>query len=515
MKKFKILLVSMCLFFLAAMMLSAAGGQEMETVTLRWYWQPEAMGDYEDGPFVTVLQAEFPEVDFQWEPILYSAYKEKFPVMMAAGDLPDIFSTSVSSYLPQLVEGNLVAPLDEVLKTHGKDIVGNAREGHLAFGNFAGKQYAIANSYSLKYFAQNIRMDWLDNLGLDVPVTLAEFREVARSFTFGDPDGNGKDDTYGTAHRKNINFIDGFFHAFGVAPNHHQIGMWRVRGGKHINDWVQPEMKEALMNLADMYAEGVIHPESLTFDWNQWWNAYLQNKIGMWYHQPRRLSAMNGALKKAGVADAKMWPIAPPKGPYGQGSSNEGQPWGNFFSLANKNLVKAVEVFNYTYTQEFYLATKGTIDYAFTPKEVNEKGWPVFYNFEEMMNLPDYDEIRKKRLYATVRTGWTIENPNQCKTWPDQALAKHVYQQFLNTLGPAQIEGNKLADQWAVTSSKAVPVPLDAKYFVNLQAMFREIATKIVSGKDADQVWDEWLAFYKANGGQEIEKQVNELIPIK
>ena len=94
-------------------------------------------------------------------------------------------------------------------------------------------------------------------------------------------------------------------------------------------------------------------------------------------------------------------------------------------------------------------------------------------------------------------------------------LLVHVYQQFQNTLGDAQIEGNKLADKWAVTSSKAVPVPLDAKYFVNLQSMFREIATKIVSGKDADQVWNEWLAFYKANGGPEIEKEVNELIPVK
>ena len=102
-----------------------------------------------------------------------------------------------------------------------------------------------------------------------------------------------------------------------------------------------------------------------------------------------------------------------------------------------------------------------------------------------------------------------------CKTWPNRDLAAHVYQQFQNTLGDAQIEGNKLADKYAVTSSKAVPVPADAKYFVNLQSMFREIATKIVSGKDADQVWNEWLAFYKANGGPEIEKEVNELIPIK
>ena len=514
MKKSKILLVSMCLFFLAAMMLSAAGGQEMETVTLRWMWIPIAFGDYEDGPNMAALREKFPEVNFELEPILYSAYKEKTPVLMASGDMPDMYRTNSNSYLPQLVESNLAAPLDDVLAKVGQDIVGNAREGHLAFGQYGGKQYGIPGSYSLKYFAQNIRMDWLENLGLDVPVTLAEFREVARSFTFGDPDGNGKDDTYGTAHRKNINFIDSWFHAFGVAPNHHQIGMWRIRGGKHTNDWVQPEMKEALMNLADMYAEGVIHPESLTFDWSQWWNSYLQNKIGMWYHQPRRLSAMNGALNKAGVANAKMWPIAPPKGPYGQGSSDEGQPWGVFF-VPGKNLEKAVEVYNYTYTQEFYLKSKGTYDYAFTPKEMNEKGWPVFYNYEEMNTLPDYDEKRKKRLFDSLALGWAIENPNMGKTWPDQALAKHVYQQALNTLGSAQIEGNKLADKWAVTSSKTVPVPADAKYFVNLQSMFREIATKIVSGKDADQVWSEWLAFYKANGGPEIEKQVNELIPIK
>ena len=512
MKKLKILLVF--LFILAAAMLSATGGQEMETVTLRWMWLPEAIGDFENGDFVAALEQKFPEVDFQWEPILYSAYKEKFPVLMASGDLPDIFETNAQSYLPQLVDGNLVAALDEVLAKVGKDVVGNSRDGHLAFGQYGGKQYSIPGSYSLKYFAQNIRMDWLDNLGLAVPVTLDEYRDVARAFTFSDPDGNGKDDTYGTAFRQNINFIDSWFHAFGVAPNHHQIGMWRVRGGKHTNDWVQPGMKEALLNLADMYQEGVIHPESLTFDWNQWWSAYLQNKVGMWYHQPRRLSEMNNSLMKAGIKNAKMWPIAPPKGPYGQGTSDEGQPWGTFFS--GNNLEKAMEVFNHCYTQEFFLASKGELDYAFPPKpELNAKGWPVYYTYEEAITDPDYEQRRKDVQYSRIWTGWALENPNMAKTWPDRELAAHVTQQFLNTLGDAQIEGNKLADKWAVTSSKTVPVPADAKYFVNLQSMFREMATKIVSGKDADQVWNEWLAFYKANGGPEIEKEVNELIPVK
>jgi len=493
------------------------GEQETgEEVTLRWMWLPEATGNVENGAFMTALRTKFPEVKFQLEPILYSAYKEKFPVLMAAGDLPDMFQINAQSYLPQLVEAELVAPLDAALRTHGKDVVGNARDGHLAFGQYNGKQYVIPGSYSLKYFAQNIRMDWLDNLGMDVPVTLEEFREVARAFTFDDPDGNGKDDTYGTAFRQNINFIDSWFLAFGVAPNHHQIGMWHIRGGKHTNDWVQPEMKEALMYLADMYEEGVIHPESLTFDWNQWWSAYLQNKIGMWYHMPRRLTEMNASLLKAGIENAKMWSVAPPKGPYGQGTADEGQPWGTFFSSDNENLEKAVEVFNYCYTQEFFLAAKGEIDHGLPSKpDLNAKGWPDYYSYEESLADPKYEERRKEVEYSRIWTGWAMENPNMTKTWPNRELAAYVRDEYRSTLGPAQIEGYALADEYAVTSSKTVPVPADAKYFVNLQSMFRETATKIVSGKDADEVWDEWLAYYKANGGLEIEQQVNKLIPIK
>lgn len=514
MSKNKFFLFFLIIFLLSSTQIFSGGQKETEKITLRWMWLPEAIGDFENGAFMTVLKEKFPEVDFQLEPLLYSAYKEKFPVLMAAGDLPEIFQTNAQSYLPQLVAGNLIAPLDDVLKSYGKDIVGNAREGHLAFGKYSGKQYSIPGSYSLKYFAQNIRMDWLENLGKAVPKTMDEFRDVARAFTFSDPDGNGKDDTYGTAFRKNINFIDSFFNAYGVAPNHHQIGMWRIRNGKQTNDWVQPEMKEALENLASWYKEGIIHPESLTLDWNQWWNLYLQNKVGMWYHQPRRLSEMNNSLKKAGIKNARMWPIAPPKGPYGQGTSNEGQPWGTFFS--GNNLDKAVEVFNYTYTQEFFLKAKGQLDYAFAPKpELNAKGWPVYYTYNEALTDPNYEERRKKVQYSRIWTGWALENTNMTKTWPDRDLAAYVIQQFQNTLGGAQIEGNKLADKWAVTSSKTVPVPADAKYFVNLQSMLREIATKIVSGKNSDQVWNEWLAYYKANGGFEIEKQVNELIPVK
>ena len=42
-----------------------------------------------------------------------------------------------------------------------------------------------------------MRIDWLENLGMDVPTNWDEFVAVLEAFTFGDPDGNGENDTIG------------------------------------------------------------------------------------------------------------------------------------------------------------------------------------------------------------------------------------------------------------------------------------------------------------------------------
>ncbi|MDF2715863.1 MAG: hypothetical protein K0R28_2788, partial [Paenibacillus sp.] len=47
------------------------------------------------------------------------------------------------------------------------------------------------------YRAYYIRKDWLQRLGLAVPGTYEEYVDALKAFTLGDPDGNGKGDTYG------------------------------------------------------------------------------------------------------------------------------------------------------------------------------------------------------------------------------------------------------------------------------------------------------------------------------
>ena len=61
-----------------------------------------------------------------------------------------------------------------------------------------GKVYGMAISPNLtEGQVMLIRQDWLDSLKLEAPTTIDEFENIISAFTNEDPDGNGKNDTYG------------------------------------------------------------------------------------------------------------------------------------------------------------------------------------------------------------------------------------------------------------------------------------------------------------------------------
>ncbi len=58
-----------------------------------------------------------------------------------------------------------------------------------------GKYYGVPTSAHT--YALFIRQDWLNKLNLKAPGNWDELKKVAQAFTHDDPDGNGKNDTYG------------------------------------------------------------------------------------------------------------------------------------------------------------------------------------------------------------------------------------------------------------------------------------------------------------------------------
>jgi putative aldouronate transport system substrate-binding protein len=126
----------------------------------------------------------------------------KYSAAAAANSMPDFFQVPTNTNLfLQWVRQGLIGPVDSLfpmMPGRTKDRYSDAQMQKIA--TTSGKRYVLQEKAGLnKRQGLFIRKDWLDKLGLQPPQTLADFLNVARAFTFNDPDGNGKNDTYGFA----------------------------------------------------------------------------------------------------------------------------------------------------------------------------------------------------------------------------------------------------------------------------------------------------------------------------
>lgn len=121
-----------------------------------------------------------------------------------------------------------------------------------------------------------IRKDWLDKLGLDIPKTWEEYMEVLRQFTFNDPDGNGKNDTYGTSFVRTLHYTNIFAYAEFFQGSHCDF---KKENGIWVDGFMSEEFKAALKRMKAAYDEGIIYPEKVLYlSWGV--DLFYANKIG-------------------------------------------------------------------------------------------------------------------------------------------------------------------------------------------------------------------------------------------
>jgi len=114
------------------------------------------------------------------------------------------------------------------------------------------------------YVVYMIRTDWLENLGYDegwVPDTFDEFDEVMRAFAKDDPNDDGVATTeYGFYPMGAGSWLREYSFNFGVSPGS------MIKDGHVVYGPLQPEYKEAIMYLNELYQAKVIDPEFITDD---------------------------------------------------------------------------------------------------------------------------------------------------------------------------------------------------------------------------------------------------------
>ena len=205
----------------------------------------------------------------------------------SSGKLPDLFSTTGEA-LSKMIQSEDVAPVESMFDMMPNRTAKMYDEYSRNVYNTKGHSYALAQQSSV---AQNegllIRKDWLDKLSLKVPVTIDEFFDVMRDFTFRDPDGNGKDDTFGFGAflevRKEEDGLgrkfQPFFGAFGVPGT---FCLEKDRAGLSI---YKPEYYDALEFIRKIIEAKVIDPNWDAYGKDDFRNAWKSGRFGIMREQ--------------------------------------------------------------------------------------------------------------------------------------------------------------------------------------------------------------------------------------
>lgn len=240
----------------------------------------------------------------------------------AADMLPDMMSLR-RPVMVELQKQGLLAEVDDMFALMPERTEKMYSEDSIKYATLDGHIYGFAPSTGdiKKNEGILIRKDWLDNLGLDIPQTLEEYMDVMRAFTYDDPDGNGKDDTYGygafieiTSYEEGLGRrLDPFFGAFGCA------GTWDLSKDNHGLNIYKPEYYDAMCFIVQMCKEGVIDPNWISQKKDDFKAAWKSGKYGMMREQHASYAAeSNYAPFDANFPDGEWIVIDPPVGPEGK-----------------------------------------------------------------------------------------------------------------------------------------------------------------------------------------------------
>ena len=286
-RRLSILLLVLCLVSIP-LCAPATDAPPIEGVTLR-YWIPLAgnvmsrhasyseVECYIEAQKATGINLEFIHPAVGQE-------REQFNLMLSSRSLPDIFSYSLSSYpggeIGAAADG-LILPLNELFNAYAPDVLAMferrpdyAVQSKADDGNNYNFPALQEEEYSTISFGPQIRQDFLDTLGLEVPTTIEEWENMLRLFktelNLPAPLTYQKDD---------IRNSHAFVGAYGIA---YDLYTDPADGGKVKFGPVQPAFKDFLTTMARWYADGLLDPEFASQDGSAFDSKNTGGKSGAW-----------------------------------------------------------------------------------------------------------------------------------------------------------------------------------------------------------------------------------------
>jgi putative aldouronate transport system substrate-binding protein len=184
--------------------------------------------------------------------------------------LPDLINTR-GNQLGAMVAAGKLLPLDDLIEQYGSPLLKYIIEesNRLAGGNLKSPFTIDGKLYMMPWFSAIweqvwyhnwIRTDYLDELNLGMPNTLAEFETVMAAYKARHP--NGVALVLAAGNQESITGMEPVMEAYGAFP-----GLWLKDGSGGLKfGTIQPEVKQGLAKLAEWYKNGWVDQEFVVKD---------------------------------------------------------------------------------------------------------------------------------------------------------------------------------------------------------------------------------------------------------
>ncbi|HIW32753.1 MAG TPA: extracellular solute-binding protein [Candidatus Paenibacillus intestinavium] len=444
-------------------------------------------------------------------------FEQKMNVTIASGDLPDVMWLT-NKQLTDLADNDMLYDLTDVYEQFASPLAKEIlQQDQKAFdtAKINDRLMAIPKTASAVDGLQilHIRTDWMDKLKLSEPKTMEDVVNIARAFVTQDPDGNNKADTIGIGFTKSF-LTDNHFGAAGYFAGFHAYTQKWVKddSGNMVYGSVQPEIREGLQLLQEMYKEGLIDQEFGVKDRAKVTESVVSGKLGMFYGgmsspgaviQDNATNDPNAEWKAFTIVSADEVKAAP------MGKV----PVQLYYAVSKKSKNPEAIIKMLNFSMEGF-APDAPADTGFG---VSESGVPVYlYNFigpePAMKNLNAHHNVLKA-LEANDSSSLTTEEKSYYDRIVDHRSGNRAEWGQDRIFGTPSsfdvIDQYVQEDNYLLDGYYGGSTPTMVEKMASLQQMEEEVFTKVIMGQSLD-TFDKFVDDWNKLGGEQITKEVNE-----
>lgn len=423
-------------------------------------------------------------------------WKQQLALLITGGDLPDIMAfMDATTFQGYAAEGAFYDISDLVgnypnIMAYLNSVVGYTAEDMLARTTIDGAVYGIPGvTIARSYYSTNIRTDWLEKVGKEIPVTLDEFTEVMRAFTFEDPDGDGVDDTYGFSGNRGYYSLTNLFGAFGARPDQ---AYFLNEDGTVTTNVISEDYKAALAYVRDIYAEGLVDPEIFTATYEQSQEKVVRGEFGLWTGW---WSVAGNVVARFGYEESNptdsLAVIDPPVGADGKSGVIAQDPCENYMAISYdcEKVEAALKLIDYIASTEGHrIATYGIEGQFWTQDANGDIDWYYGIGGKDALG----NEVSDMQIY---RFFYSLPVENSVRTLSEE-FSNRLYKQSVDVYTDIAIYPDLFM---GLTTEEYV-----ANYS-NLDTFVKESGIKFITGQsDLDKDWDAYVNTYLTMGGESV-----------